>query len=600
MAWQVSVVAILWILLLFAASGTSGLHRSVHAMQLHTPSVASGDGTTELPRALTRSAAAMPSTPLPPLQSSVRTQSEQETPSADSIVACQAEIEVTSVGDAGPGTLRQALADLCDEGVITFADEPTDSEDSFYIDLISGELAIDKQVVIRDEHSTAALSGGEENRVFMVGSGAVLVLENLTIYETRVFEEGAGVYVAEGGRLQVYDSVFTRNGARAGGAVFIAPGGVAEFSDVELSGNLALGKGGAIASSGTLTLTNTLLLGNSAHIGGGLHAAGVTAIIDSTVEGNMASFYGNGIVNDGVMAIRTTQIIGNRSLSANGGGIDNVGVLTLVDSRVAANQAASFAGVFNDGTHPAVGPGEMTIEMSLIEANHAFGEEVSSDGVSGVGNFDGTLVIRDSAIVSNTAVGGVSGLYHLGFDDEATSSLQNVTISSGAALTTSLFGAVTVNGGGVVTLTNITLTDNQENGITSWLEEDLPLPRIVIGNSIIARNAPRDFSVIATLEDGSIELVDTPFPLTSAGHNLIGVGDNLEGLDETSDRTGDLASPLEVQIGGLQLRDGSYVHPLLPDSPAVDAGAEALCSEFDQLGAPRTGACDIGAVELDR
>jgi predicted outer membrane repeat protein len=524
---------------------------------------------------------------------------EDETLPAAADTTCQDEIEVTSVGDAGPGTLRQALADLCDEGVITFADEPTDS-DSFYIDLSSGELAIDKQVVIRDEQSTATLSGGEENRVFMVGSGAVLVLENLSIYETRVFEEGAGVYVAEGGRLQVYDSVFMRNGARAGGAVFIAPGGVAEFSDVELSGNLALGKGGAIASSGTLTLTNTSLLGNSAHIGGGLDAGGVTVITDSTVEGNLASFYGNGIVNDGMMTIRNTQIVGNRSQSANSGGIDNVGILTLIDSRVAANQAVRFAGVFNDGTHPEVGAGEMTIETSLIEANHALGEEVGSDGVSGVGNLDGTLVIRDSALVSNTAMGGISGLYHLGFDDEATSSLQNVTISSGAALTTSLFGAVTINGGGAVTLTNVTLTDNQESGITSWLEEDLPLPRIVIGNSIIARNNPFDFSVVTTLEDGSIEPADTPFPLISAGHNLIGVGDDLEGLDGTSDRTGDLTSPLDVKIGGLQPRDGSYVHPLLSDSPAVDAGDTALCSEFDQLRAPRTGPCDIGALELDR
>ena len=151
-----------------------------------------------------------------------------------------------------------------------------------------------------------------------------------------------------------------------------------------------------------------------------------------------------------------------------------------------------------------------------------------------------------------------------------------------------------------MTLTNVTLTDNREHGVTYWAEEDLPLARIVVGNSIIARNAPRDFSVVATLEDGSIEPLDTPFPLTSAGRNLIGVGEGIEGLDAASDRAGDLASPLEGQIGALQPRAGSYVHPLLPDSPAVDAGAEALCSEFDQLGALRTGACDIGAVELDR
>lgn len=526
----------------------------------------------------------------------------EKTAPASSTTACQEAIQVNSVGDSGPGTLRQAVEELCDGGEITFADEPTDSDDGFYINLTSGELFIDKQVVIRNQRGddlTVALSGGEESRIFNVGADAVLVIEHLFLYDTQVYEEGAAIYVAEGGHLQVRNSIFVRNRARTGGAVFLAPDSVAEFEEVELTGNLAMNQGGAISSNGTLTLTHTSVRGNSAHIGGGLHAAGVTAITDSTVEGNMASFYGNGIVNDGVMAIRTTQIIDNRSLSSNSGGIDNVGVLTLIDSRVAANQAATFAGVFNDGTHPEVGPGEMTIETSLIEANLASGEEVGSDGVSGVGNFDGTLVIRDSAIVSNTAVGGVSGLYHLGFDEEAATTLQNVTLSSGAALTTSLFGAVTVNGGGAVTLTNVTLTENSENGITYWAEEELPLPRIVVGNSIIARNAPHDFSVVATLEDGSIEPVDTPFPLISVGHNLIGVGEGIEGLDAASDQAGDLASPLEVQVGALQLRAGSYVHPLLPDSPAVDGGAEALCSEFDQLGAPRTGPCDIGAVELD-
>jgi predicted outer membrane repeat protein len=524
----------------------------------------------------------------------------EETAPADSETICQEAIQVSSVGDSGPGTLRQAIEELCDGGEITFADEPTDSEDGFYIDLTSGELFIDKQVLIRNQRGddlTVALSGREGSRIFKVGADAVLVLEHLYLYGTQVYEEGAAIYVAEGGHLQVRNSIFDTNRARTGGAVFLAPDSIAEFEEVELLGNLAMNQGGAISSNGTLTLTRTSVRSNSAYIGGGLHAAGVTAITDSTVEGNMASFYGSGIVNDGVMAIRTTQIVDNRSLSSNSGGIDNVGRLTLIDSRVTANQAATFAGVFNDGTHSEVGPGEMTIETSLIEANHAFGEKIGSDGVGGVGNFDGTLVIRDSTIVSNTAVAGVSGLYHLGFDEEAASTLQNVTLSNGAALTTSLFGAVTVNGGGAVTLTNVTLVENGENGVTYWAEEDLPLPRIVVGNSIVARNAPHDFSVIATLADGSIEPVDTPFPLTSAGHNLIGVG--IEGLDVDSDRAGDLASPLEVQIGALQPRAGSYVHPLLPDSPAVDAGAEALCSEFDQLRVPRTGPCDIGAVELD-
>jgi hypothetical protein len=38
--------------------------------------------------------------------------------------------------------------------------------------------------------------------------------------------------------------------------------------------------------------------------------------------------------------------------------------------------------------------------------------------------------------------------------------------------------------------------------------------------------------------------------------------------------------------------------PLLPTSPAIDAGPTHACPPTDQLGQPRVGPCDIGAVEF--
>jgi len=38
--------------------------------------------------------------------------------------------------------------------------------------------------------------------------------------------------------------------------------------------------------------------------------------------------------------------------------------------------------------------------------------------------------------------------------------------------------------------------------------------------------------------------------------------------------------------------------PLLPESPAIDAGHPAVCLPTDQLGRPRQGSCEIGAVEF--
>jgi len=38
--------------------------------------------------------------------------------------------------------------------------------------------------------------------------------------------------------------------------------------------------------------------------------------------------------------------------------------------------------------------------------------------------------------------------------------------------------------------------------------------------------------------------------------------------------------------------------PLLEGSPAIDAGNDAFCPSTDQLGQPRVGVCDIGAIEF--
>lgn len=47
--------------------------------------------------------------------------------------------------------------------------------------------------------------------------------------------------------------------------------------------------------------------------------------------------------------------------------------------------------------------------------------------------------------------------------------------------------------------------------------------------------------------------------------------------------------------------DGTPGHghfPLLPASRAINAGNDAVCPPTDQLGLPRVGICDIGAVEF--
>ena len=114
---------------------------------------------------------------------------------------------------------------------------------------------------------------------------------------------------------------------------------------------------------------------------------------------------------------------------------------------------------------------------------------------------------------------------------------------------------------------------------------------VTLGNTIVATN---------TASTGP----DVDGTVTSKGHNLIGKTDGSSGW-VGSDLTGTIASPLNPLLAAL----GNYGGPtqtmaLLPGSPAIDAGNNALIPggvTTDQRGTgyPRTvnGTVDIGAFE---
>ena len=92
----------------------------------------------------------------------------------------------------------------------------------------------------------------------------------------------------------------------------------------------------------------------------------------------------------------------------------------------------------------------------------------------------------------------------------------------------------------------------------------------------------------------SPQTADCSGTVTSLGHNLIG---DLTGCTITlqpSDLTGDPGLGEFTDDGA----PGNGRFPLLPGSPAIDAGNDAACPATDQLDTPRLGACDIGAIEF--
>jgi CSLREA domain-containing protein len=184
-----------------------------------------------------------------------------------------------------------------------------------------------------------AVDGNDVNRVFNVGSGAVVRIEGLTITGGKPPDGEAGGGILNEGTLTLVNST--------------------------ISGNSAKFTGGGIYNPGTLTLTNSTISGNSADdIGGGIvnSSTATLTVTNSTISGNSAKFAGGGIYNIlSTLTLTNSTVSDNRvsdsgdsSIHSRGGGIYNLeGTATLTNSTFSGNSASDAGGgIYNsdDGT----------------------------------------------------------------------------------------------------------------------------------------------------------------------------------------------------------------------------------------------------------
>ena len=252
---------------------------------------------------------------------------------------------VTNLNDAGPGSLRQAIADLGPYGTIRFAEGLTGT-----IRLTSGEIKLRAVVTIEGPGAQQlAISGEGSSRIFHLDRDTPrIAISGLTLRDGHAQPDdpafdarGGAIYKSGDGRLEIRDSrivdsrvsVPTNLTAR-GGAIGLVDGELT-LERVTLAGNRAesaggIGQGGAIdvgVAAESVTLRDVTLAGNVAAGG---------------VEGRGGALSVGDLFSDAPIALERTTVAGNRATSGAGLYAAEAGV-RLVDAVLADNDAADCA-----------------------------------------------------------------------------------------------------------------------------------------------------------------------------------------------------------------------------------------------------------------
>jgi hypothetical protein len=209
--------------------------------------------------------------------------------------------------------------------------------------------------------------------------------------------------------------------------------------DIGISGNEAVR---VMSVGGVLTLRNLTVFNGYAELisGGGINNGGMLTLINSTISGNRADDGGGGIANYGTLTVTgSTFSVNDAPIS---GGIYNAGTLSVTNSTFWGNTALRGGGIFNYASM-------MTVTNSTFEGNSANG--------GGIENYNGTLVVTGSTISGNHAITG-AGIENYG----GTLSVTDSTFSDNSGDRGS---GIYNNSTHEVTVHNSTFSDNYGAGI---------------------------------------------------------------------------------------------------------------------------------------
>jgi len=273
-------------------------------------------------------------------------------------------IPVTTCDDAGPGSLRDAIAAAASGDTIDLT-----QLDCSTITLTSGAIGVsqDDLSLIGPGATLLAIDGGGQSSIMRHSGAGTLSFDGLTLTHGRFAQYyGHGGCVFSPANIALYHSV---------------------VSDCVVTGGFA--RGGAIFAVHDLTIVDSVIFGNMADggnldaSGGGFLVGGYLRVVDSTISDNVAL---TAPAPDGTFSV--------------GGGADTFGDVMIVGSTISGNHAKNVAGiVFEAHGTPTAVMIDSTVSGNIPTENGPFG------GVySGV-----PLSVYNSTIAFNAGIGLVSG-----------------------------------------------------------------------------------------------------------------------------------------------------------------------------------------------
>ncbi|MCN0178130.1 right-handed parallel beta-helix repeat-containing protein [Salinispora arenicola] len=202
---------------------------------------------------------------------------------------------------------------------------------------LGGSLEIRNSTV---GHNTAAITGGG-----VVSAGKLVVDKSRFDANTASAAGGIGV----SGVLRITRSEIVNHRAGTGGGMFIFAA-TGTISDTRFERNTTTDVGGAAIGGGPLqlTLSRVTIANNTATSGlgfGALFLQGGTALVEDSVIRDNIGTNGGGIRNLGTLTLIRTKVTGNQA-TGSGGGVFNefIGRLALFATQITKNTAGSDGG----------------------------------------------------------------------------------------------------------------------------------------------------------------------------------------------------------------------------------------------------------------